>query len=54
MSDLEKLGKKWKRDLKKSKYSFTFSKDKLFDDAFEYYCRCMPMDGNGNNEGIVL
>ena len=52
MSDLEKLGKKWKRDLKKSKYSFTFSKDKLFDDAFEYYCRCMPMDGNGNNEGI--
>ena len=42
ISDLEKLGKKWKRDLKKSKYSFVFSEDKLFDDAFEYYCRCMP------------
>lgn len=52
ISDLEKLGKKWKRDLKKSKYSFVFSEDKLFDDAFEYYCRCMPTDGNGNNEKI--
>lgn len=52
ISDLEKLGQKWKRDLKKSKYSFVFSEDKLFDDAFEYYCRCMPIDGNGNNEKI--
>lgn len=52
ISDLEKLGKKWKRDLKKSKYSFVFSEDKLFDDAFEYYCRCMPTGGNGNNEKI--
>lgn len=52
ISDLEKLGRKWKRDLKKSKYSFVFSEDKLFDDAFEYYCRCMPPDGNGNNEKI--
>lgn len=52
ISDLEQLGKKWKRDLKKTKYSFVFAKDKLFDDAFEYYCRCMPTDGNGNNEKI--
>ena len=52
ISDLEKLGSKWKRDLQKSKYSFTFSKDKLFDDAFEYYCRYMPTDVNGNNETI--
>lgn len=52
ISDLENLGKKWKRDLKKIKYSFEFSEDKIFDDAFEYYCRCMPIDGNGYNENI--
>lgn len=52
LSDLEKLGEKWKRDLKKSKYSFEFSKDKLFDDAFEYYCRFMPIGGTGNNQKI--
>ena len=38
--------------LKKIKYSFEFSEDKIFDDAFEYYCRCMPIDGNGYNENI--
>ena len=52
ISDLERLGNKWKRDLKKSKYSFVFSEDKIFDDAFEYYFRCMPTDVKGNYEKI--
>lgn len=52
ISDLEKLGKKWERDLKKTKYSFKFSRDQLFDDAFEYYYRFLPVDRNGYNEKI--
>lgn len=52
ISDLEKLAKKWKRDLQKSKFSFKFSEDRKFDDAFEYYCRYLNVDGEGDVEKI--
>ncbi|PQP83252.1 hypothetical protein C0Q44_00525 [Paenibacillus sp. PCH8] len=35
-SKLERLSKKWEKELLKKKYNFTFSKDKIFDDAFEF------------------
>ncbi len=50
--DLEKLEKKWKNYLKSSKFSFAFSNDVLFDDAFEYYCRFLRKDATGYNEKI--
>lgn len=50
--DLEKLEKKWKKYLKSSKFSFAFSNDVLFDDAFEYYCRFLRKDATGYNEKI--
>lgn len=36
---IDKLGKYWAGELKKSKYDFCFSTEAYFDDAFEYYFR---------------
>lgn len=52
LDDLDKLGKLWERELKKSKFSFEFSDDEIFDDAFEYYYRCMSPERTGYNEKI--
>ena len=35
--ELERLAKKWKYELKRSRISFQLSEDTLFDDAYEYY-----------------
>lgn len=50
--DLENLGIEWKKDLRKSRFMFSFSEDDLFDDAFEYYCRFLQKDVDGCNEMI--
>lgn len=38
-NELEELGKVWKKQLMQRKYSFLFSDELLFDDAYEYYMR---------------
>lgn len=51
-TDIEKLEKKWKKYLRTFKYSFKFSDDILFDDAFEYSCRFLRKKTTGYNEKI--
>lgn len=50
--ELEKLAKKWKYELKRSRISFQFSEDKLFDDAYEYYYRFLAQENNGEKKQI--
>lgn len=50
--ELERLAKKWKYELKRSRISFQFSEDKLFDDAYEYYYRFLAQENNGEKKQI--
>ena len=50
--ELEKLAKKWKYELKRSRISFQFSEDKLFDDAYEYYYRFFAQESIGKKKQI--
>lgn len=52
--ELERLGKRWRNELLKSKFSFEFSDDELFDDAFEYYWRCLVANRKGENKEICI
>ncbi len=50
--ELEKLAKKWKYELKRSRISFQFSEDKIFDDAYEYYYRFLAQENIGEKKQI--
>lgn len=50
--ELERLAEKWKYELKRSRISFQFSEDKLFDDAYEYYYRFLAQENNGEKKQI--
>lgn len=50
--ELEKLAKKWKYELKRSRISFQFSEDRLFDDAYEYYYRFFAQENTGEKKQI--
>ena len=50
--ELEELAKKWKYELKRSRISFQFSEDKLFDDAYEYYYRFSAQENVGEKKQI--
>lgn len=48
--ELEKLAKEWRYQLKRSRFSFQFSEDILFDDAYEYYYRYLSEQGIGQRK----
>lgn len=50
--ELERLAKKWKYELKRSRISFQLSEDTLFDDAYEYYYRFFAQENNGEKKQI--
>lgn len=52
--ELDRLGKRWRHELLKSKISFEFSDNELFDDAFEYYWRCLIAKSNGEKKEICF
>lgn len=50
--ELEKLAQKWRYELKRSRISFQFSEDKIFDDAYEYYYRFLAQENIGEKKQI--
>jgi len=51
--ELEKLAKRWKYELKRSRISFQFSEDKIFDDAYEYYYRFFAQENTGEKKQVA-
>jgi beta-lactamase superfamily II metal-dependent hydrolase len=51
--ELERLAKKWKYELKRSRISFQFSEDKIFDDAYEYYYRFFAQENTGEKKQVA-
>lgn len=51
-NELYNLAKKWKRELQKSRLSFQFSDNEIFDDAFEFYWRYMMDESEGESKNI--
>lgn len=48
--ELEMLAKEWRYQLKRSRFSFQFSENELFDDAFEYYYRYLSGQTKGERK----
>ena len=51
--ELEELAKRWKYELKRSRISFQFSEDKIFDDAYEYYYRFFAQENTGEKKQVA-
>ena len=51
--ELEALARSWKNELRRSRITFQFSEDALFDDAYEYYCRYLKSETTAVKQQIA-